>query len=738
MTRLAIVGAGPSATYVLDRLAAFASSSNTSVDLELHIFDKGGVFGAGEVHSPKQPRTSFLNRIAGQVSFAADETVEGAGPLLDPSLRPTLVDWCRDRFIETGDPKYDLGPADWPKRHVHGEALLGQFERYRAILTAIDGVSVSLHTDEVVDVEDRGEYLRLSTMGGADVDVDDILFATGHSSNHPKKYADQAEWAAFAQAHPEEVRFVGAAYPLDMALPQARDWSQSVVACRGLGLTTIDVILHLTEGMGGRFIRDEQSNVLYEPSGREPKAIVAFSRAGLFTLARPFNAKEADLGAFEHRGVFLTKHFVDSIRETADLPVALIAREKRRQLSFEEHILPALVLEMAHLYYTTLYGKQAGSYLESAARPTHDAFISEGGFGPDIPLAIDRLLAPLEAAVDEIVGEITAILAGKQHLSVGRSDSWNRGAALERYLSVVLGPESSTSLTESFITDPPSARRALEATQSPHGIPLNPAENRFSWAKTIAPLRDRTWNDPDEYREDLIALMDRDHLFAAQNNLTNPEKSAADGVWRDLRDVLSHAIDFGGLTAEAHAQFLDVYMRHHNRLCNGAALEVMDKILALVKSGVVDVSAGPGASAIGDEASGRYRVIGPQTGYDREVEVLIDARVHGFDAQHDVMPLYPNLLRRGLVQKWRNPSREGSDFEPGGIDLTAGFHPVGRDGRVDRRLTFLGPPSEGVMFFQLGALRPNQNHHVMRDILVWLYDFWPSVALGDRQPSAIS
>jgi phosphoenolpyruvate phosphomutase len=31
------------------------------------------------------------------------------------------------------------------------------------------------------------------------------------------------------------------------------------------------------------------------------------------------------------------------------------------------------------------------------------------------------------------------------------------------------------------------------------------------------------------------------------------------------------------------------------------------------------------------------------------------------------------------------------------------------------------------MFFQLGALRPQQNHHVMRDILCWLHEFWDQV-----------
>ena len=56
----------------------------------------------------------------------------------------------------------------------------------------------------------------------------------------------------------------------------------------------------------------------------------------------------------------------------------------------------------------------------------------------------------------------------------------------------------------------------------------------------------------------------------------------------------------------------------------------------------------------------------------------------------------------------------------GGLDLSPDFHPLTASGEADRRLTFLGPPSEGVMFFQLGALRPQQNHHLMQDILTWI------------------
>ncbi len=34
------------------------------------------------------------------------------------------------------------------------------------------------------------------------------------------------------------------------------------------------------------------------------------------------------------------------------------------------------------------------------------------------------------------------------------------------------------------------------------------------------------------------------------------------------------------------------------------------------------------------------------------------------------MPLYPNLLRHGIVRKWANPGLNEPDFIPGGLDLT--------------------------------------------------------------------
>jgi len=725
--RLAIVGGGPSCTYVLDRLAATAGAAPGPVPLEIHVFDRAGQFGAGQVHSPDQPVTSFLNRIVGQVAFAADESVAGAGPLLDPAQRPTLLEWCRERFEQTGDPAFDLRAEDWPKRYVHGLALTDQFERYVRLLREIPGTSVHLHQTEVVDLVEETEHGRLTILApeGPALTADHVLMLTGHSSNDPLGYPLQAQWAKFADAH--EARFVPSAYPLEESIDAGQALPGQSVGCLGMGLTAIDIILHLTEGRGGVYEPGDEGRLTYRPSGREPASIVVFSRAGLFTFARPFNAKEQDLERFEHRGRYLTEPAVDRLRASAGQPVR-IGADTRRQLDFRTHLLPLVVLEMAQLYYTTLFGPGFAAALERRVRPEYEAFLADGGAGASGDGSTRRLLAPLEAAVDEACARIDTVLGfmPASPATRGTPEDWDLDEVVDRFLLVVHGPDGAAAV-RAALSDLAGPARVLRTLASPWRHPSAASANRFSWERTLEPIPPGSYASGEEYRTALLDFFDVDHRWAAQDNLTNPAKAAADGVWRDLRDVLGHAVDFGGLTAASHRDFLDVYMRHHNRLCNGAALEVMEKIRAAVECGLVDVTVGPLARVECDEQTGLFRVDGPLTGVSAQLDLLVDSRVHTFDAARDVRALYPNLLRRGLVRKWSNPGAGQPDFEPGGLDLTEDFHPVRADGAADHRVTLLGPPSEGVMFFQLGALRPNQNHHVMQDILRWLRGFWPTV-----------
>ncbi|WP_433234947.1 FAD/NAD(P)-binding protein [Actinomadura nitritigenes] len=652
VTSLAIVGAGPTCTYVMERLAATVGGIRLENPLAIHVFDKSGEFGAGEVHSPRQPRTSPLNRTAGLVGFAADDSVEGAGELSPPALRPNLHQWCQRKFEETRDPLFDLTADDWPQRFLHGLALTDLFHRYIEVLHTHPQVHVHLHRAEVVDLQEAVTGLRVVTdppIKGASLECDRVLIATGHTSNDPRRSAGERSWWEFSQQ--AKADYISPLYPLDRTLTRTAVPAGSIVACRGMGLSAVDAILFLTEGRGGRF-EEADDGLRYVRSGDEPASIVAFSRSGLFLQTRPRNAKASDLPGLVHRGRFLTEPAVEHLR----------AVERSRPLDFELHLLPLIALEMCFIHYRTQFGPEFGLQAEDLAQARYRRFLL--GLVPGTPDARIRfLLGPIE-------------------------DEAMRWAAL--------------------------------------GDPA--ALDRFQWDRVVQPIEITPGMSSEGYRDALLRFLADDIAAADRGNLADPAKAAADGVWRDLRPVISHAIDHGGLTAGSHDRFLRIYLGLNNRLVNGPSGPVAEKIRALVRDRLVDPGLGPGPTVDCDEERGRFRLSGSIVEAERHADVLIDARVHRFDPAATSSRLHANLYRRGMVRKWRNNATDGPPFEPGGIELTEDFNPVDADGRADLRLAFLGPYTDGITFFRLGAPLPHQNHHVMRNAARWTRRFWSDVA----------
>ncbi|MFJ9445217.1 FAD/NAD(P)-binding protein [Kitasatospora sp. NPDC101235] len=315
--RLVLVGGGPRATYLLERLSATVDRLGEGRRLQVRVFERTGEFGAGQAHSPTQSRTSYLNRIGCQVSFAADDTVTGAGPLRPEAQRPTLHEWCRRRFEETGEADFDLAPEDWPKRYVHGLALRDMFDTFAADLTRHPGVELHLHRAEVVDVEPHEDGLCVVTGDGERHPADEVVLLTGHSYHDPRRAPAGRRLAGLADRG--GARYVPHPYPMDVELGPDRTGPGTVAGCAGTGLTAIDAVLHLTEGRGGTFHDAPGHGLVYRPSGDEPAGIVAFSGSGLFTFARPDNHKPSS-SAGDHPGTFLTDEAIRRLRAHAGRP----------------------------------------------------------------------------------------------------------------------------------------------------------------------------------------------------------------------------------------------------------------------------------------------------------------------------------------------------------------------------------------------------------------------------------
>ena len=587
----------------------------------------------------------------------------------------------------------------------------------------VPGVTVYLHQKKVKDIEERdGRFFLItddSNLGP--IPADHVLFLTGHSSNHPQPGSLEAELKNFSDKQ-TKVQYVPYAYPLEINIRSEMTGSDKIVGCVGLGLTAIDVILYLTEGRGGRFTTDLSTNsLIYIPSGREPKRIIGISRSGIFTTARPYNAKESNPAKLEHKGIFLTEKTIDLLRQVVGVPVELDKIGIRQQLDFERHLLPVILLEMMYLYYKTLFGQDFSEIFVKAVSHRFSTFISRKlVVHEDLVQGVDYLCTSARAVADIALAAVDSFLQGVSlALLEKRYPALNINNLIRTYFGVVLGLNFLAE-AEPYWNQSEQVRAIAKQWISPWQHPLDPYAHVFDWERMITPINRDSYEGAEEYNLEVIRYMEYDHLQAAQGNLRNPTKAACDGIWRDLRTVIAYAIDFGGLTANSHRIFLEKYLPYHNRLANGACLAAMEKMLALIKAEILDISTGPRPKLSVDVKQSCFQITGSETGANYLVDTLIDAKLHKTYLHRDTSLLYTNLLKRGFIRIWCNRSADGSVYEPGGIEVTRNFQAVSPEGFVNTRMTFLGSPTEGVMFFQIGAARPQQNHHVLNDVIHWV------------------
>jgi len=693
---VAIVGGGPRAVYALERLLALLTRHPPAHRLAIHVFDNTGRFGAGMAHSDRQSKSCYLNRPVDQIAFAADESVSAANVLLPASLRRNFYHWCRQRFYATGDARFNLQPHDMPHRYLHGLALRDYFETYANALRALPGVELTTHAEAVMGVTPASPFFLLHTRQyPSGLRADYALFVTGHTPCRP-------HWQTAEARYQRGLRYHAYAYPLDR-LDSVRAGSR--LALSGMGLTAIDICLHVTEGRGGRFVRDEQGTLHYHASGNEPAHIIAISRSGQLYTARARNQKSA---ADLHRPRFFSEEAIATLRRHRGRATTLRDGSVCRQLDFRQDIFPLIVLEMAWIYYRTLLGERFVQDASATLAPLYQAFLTASVSASVRENAIDTLMACWQDAFRQMADALNQAIQGS--VTPGPAVQAAAAAFVRTLTDETIAPEHAVDRLRSLT---PSAIKWRHDPTIFH--------HQLHWQTLFYP---RMRGHRPGKAAHLEALA-RDLAYAAQGNLANPLKAACDGVWRDLRAVFSAATDFGGLTPASQQDFMRHWLSHYNRLSNGAGPDAMEKLGSLIASGrVIIAPGGTRVSACGPLRG--YRLTGRH--FRQQVDHLCCARLHPFDARRQRDPLYPSLIASGLVRLWENRGADGARFTPGALDLTRDFHPVDNQGHVERRLTFLGAPAEGLCFFQNAAARPDTNSAILNAVNHWATDLLAQIA----------
>ncbi|MHA7275578.1 FAD/NAD(P)-binding protein [Arthrobacter sp. Hz1] len=395
--RVAVVGAGPRGTSVLERLISqwVAAPAGQRRPLHIHLIDPERP-GPGHVWRPGQSRLFLMNT----PSFFP--TVVPVGASAD-GLAPSVVDHSFDewRVAMTDQPAASLssadhhelkrlGSSDFPSRVLYGRYLEWTYQQLMDRCPA--DVSVTHHPTEALALTTAQPNYRLNLGDGSELTVDAVVLALGHVP---------------AQLSPEQValrdgagRYSLAYWP--PAVPADIDWNRlpatKPVLIRGLGLNFFDVMIQLTEGRGGRFVPDDDGRLAYQLSGREPR-IVAASRRGV-----PYRAK-AQLDSYLPRSVSLSY---------CTLPALQSFAEQGIQPGFDHDIWPLLHRDVMTAYYTTLARVSGARILADPAgflRRLHTAIAVSG---PEWAAALATLLNA------EVPAELHLNVEGLGHPFAGR------------------------------------------------------------------------------------------------------------------------------------------------------------------------------------------------------------------------------------------------------------------------------------------------------------------------------
>nr|WP_055546176.1 FAD/NAD(P)-binding protein [Streptomyces kanamyceticus] len=334
---MALVGAGPRGTSVLERICASAPELLAGTRLTVHVVDPAPP-GPGRVWRTAQPTELLMNTVASQVTLFTDESVDCSGPIRPG---PSLYEWAAAGHLP------GLGPDDYPTRACYGRYLEWVFAE--TVRRAPGTVRVRVHAARALRLDESAEGgpQTLVLDNGLELSgLSAVVLAQGHLPTR----ADRTQEHLAEHAARHGLHHFPPANPADLDLSAIAPGAP--VLLRGLGLNFFDHMALLTEGRGGRYLRDATTGGLrYEPSGHEPR-LYAGSRRGVPYQARGDNAK----GPYgRHRPAVLTLEAIARFRKRADSGDAP---------DFLAEIWPLVAKEVEAVYYATLLAEYDTGHTE--------------------------------------------------------------------------------------------------------------------------------------------------------------------------------------------------------------------------------------------------------------------------------------------------------------------------------------------------------------------------------------
>jgi len=174
---VALVGAGPTALGVLERLLAHADGR----PLDVHLVDPFPP-GAGRVWRTAQSDLVWANSLVRDVTVLPDESVTAPGRVVTSA---TVWQWAEQVGVglpgAVGDEARRLTPDTFPTRRLVSAYLSWVLDA----LAALPGLALHRHATRVVDLVEHPHGVRLQLEDGGVLEADTVVLAQGHRTARP-------------------------------------------------------------------------------------------------------------------------------------------------------------------------------------------------------------------------------------------------------------------------------------------------------------------------------------------------------------------------------------------------------------------------------------------------------------------------------------------------------------------------------------------------------------------------
>jgi hypothetical protein len=334
------------------------------------------------------------------------------------------------------------------------------------------------------------------------------------------------------------------------------------------------------------------------------------------------------------------------------------------------------------------------SYTASGEEPLSIIPFCRSGL-PMAPKANDlpALMRPLTFFTQKALSELR-IKKGGEKLDLVR-DLWPL-FELEmelHYYRVAMGEGEERSKLESCGNDERALRRVIDSY-----LRANPSQERFDYRQALDPVGERRFSNGREFNSFVERYMEQEIARARLGQGGCGVKAATD-IWYEVRKELGSVLKFGGLTPESHRKLIEYYFPRFKRIVFGPPTINIEKLLALVRAGLLDFSVARNPRVLCNESDGCFELRCDEIpNAVVRAEILVDARYPSSNILSDASPLYRNLQRRGIVRAFENRSLnpEISGYCPGAIDMTEGSNfVVDGEGVGNEDISVIGIPTEG-------------------------------------------